>query len=37
MCCEKKKCKIVPIHAERAYKGNRGKVPLILNLDIRCR
>ena len=27
---------VVSIHAMKAYKGNRGIAPLMLNLDTRC-
>jgi hypothetical protein len=31
--CEKVKGKVVPVHVIKAYRGSRGIVPLILNLD----
>jgi hypothetical protein len=35
--CIKYKGKVVPLHAMKAYRGNRGTAPLLLNLSSRWR
>jgi hypothetical protein len=37
VCAEGVQDKIVPAHLKKSYRGSRGVVPPVLNLDIRSR